>query len=96
MTLPTGSRVRLVTFQGSPAPTEPPRADEDYWRLIGTCGTVVDDRTPTWSQAPRCLVQFDDPPSRHGLACHNPVPDALWIALSDLEAAGPAPNRRRT
>lgn len=82
-------RVVLKSFKG--AHTSPPetRPEDRYWRLIGYAGTVLseDDASEIGRHArgPRVLVQFDESVTALGLACHNPVPNSLWIFVSDLQ-----------
>lgn len=78
-----GSRVRLRSFDGTcdtPADTVP---SEDYWRLIGTTGTVRNRQSSREAQ-PRVLVQFHADVASMGLDCHNPIENALWVCEGDL------------
>jgi hypothetical protein len=80
-------RVTLHLFQGTKSAPEAQRAGEDYWRLIGHSGAVVEtDDAPVGRlpSGPRVLVQFDVDPADLGLHCHNPVARALWIKGTDL------------
>jgi len=80
-------RVTLHSFQGTKSAPEEQRPGEDYWRLIGHSGAVVEtDDSPVGrlSSGPRVLVQFDVDPAALGLHCHNPLARALWIRETDL------------
>lgn len=84
-----GRKVLLATFLGSKHPPDDVRPSEDYWRLIGTNGTIVLEESQTsmarHQRGLRVLVQFPGSITDMGLACHNEVPDSLWIFVSDLE-----------
>ena len=81
-----GERVELVSFDGhlqAPENTDP---REDYWKLSGALGSVV-ELGPEEQLAffhGRVLVQFDIDVAALGLECHNPMPNSLWILKSDL------------
>lgn len=78
------TKVTLRRFNGTQLPPSDCAPQDNYWRLIGESGTVI-----TAADARhRVLVQFDVPVNERGLACHNPVPNSLYILASDLEAAG--------
>lgn len=83
-----GRKVLLATFLGSKSPPDDVRPSEDYWRLIGTNGTIVLEESQTsmtrHQRGMRVLVQFPESITDMGLACHNDIPDSLWIFVSDL------------
>jgi hypothetical protein len=86
----TGDRVTVATFRGTA--TAPPqiRDEDNYWRLIGLSGVVVDgkaiiDSVPTVLGV-RVLVQFDEDLLQIGLHAHNELPNSLWIYSEDLRA----------
>ncbi|ASE51499.1 MULTISPECIES: hypothetical protein [Stenotrophomonas] len=83
-----GRKVLLATFLGSKHPPDDVRPSEDYWRLIGTNGTIVLEESQTsmarHQRGLRVLVQFPESIRGMGLVCHNEVPDSLWIFVSDL------------
>jgi hypothetical protein len=81
-----GERVKLVSFQGLQQAPENIDTREDYWRLSGASGSVV-ELGPEEQSAffyGRVLVQFDVDVAGLGLECHNPTPNSLWILKSDL------------
>ena len=89
------ARVVLKTFLGTSRPTSAQRPRDDYWRLIGFAGMVVDDddghvggRHP---RGRRVLVRFDVDVGALGLECHNAVPNALWLFTDDLDVAPASP-----
>lgn len=85
----TGTRVTLVSFNGRhSAPADTP-SNEDYWKLIGFHGTLIDggdERAHFSSSGPdaRACVEFDRDFSVLGLEAHNRVNKSLWILYSDL------------
>lgn len=82
------TKVILRTFAGSANAPAGTANNENYWRLIGTTGIVIDDKNPDWAPllgGHRVLVLFDTNPSDSGLESHNEVPNSLWIAVTDLE-----------
>lgn len=85
-----GARVVMRTFRGLTGPAEDVRPDEDFWRLVGAAGTVVrlgaSSVTLAAGLRPHVLVRFDADVRALGLACHNSVPNALWLCVDDLAA----------
>jgi len=85
-----GARVRLETFRGTRT-SGAERPGEDYWRLIGSTGEIVDDDDAhvggRHAAGRRVLVRFDCNLGRLELECHNALPDTLWIFISDLVIA---------
>ena len=80
----TGNHVELISFNGKlNAPTSVPRED-NYWLLIGSTGTVVEEIPKVGIKKDRVLIQFDVSVDQLGLACHNEIPNSLWIKRSDL------------
>jgi hypothetical protein len=88
--LEIGNRVLLKSFNGTTVPEENTRSDENYWKLISSTGTVVQDPTQKgiyakYSKERRVLVQFDQSVKSINLECHNNVENSLWIRVEDLE-----------
>ncbi len=75
------STIILKTFNGEKKAPNNCNPQENYWKLIGKKGKVVEWKT---SQS-RALVQFDAPLRNYGLHCHNEFPNSLLIQLSDVE-----------
>lgn len=76
-----GTKVRLKTFNGdkkSPINCDP---SEDYWKLIGETGIVIEPENDSL----RVLLKFDSSVSELGLHCHNKEPNSLFILTTDLE-----------
>lgn len=78
--LAPGRRVVLQAFNGTAAGPPDCAPADDYWCLIGTAGRVL---TAANAQG-RVLVRFDEEVAARGLACHNPEPNSLLIATTDL------------
>lgn len=79
--LPPNTRVTLRSFHCTQLAPPDCAPQDNYWRLIGESGTVI----TAANAGHRVLVRFDTPISERGLACHNPVPNSLYILVSDLE-----------
>jgi hypothetical protein len=88
MKITNGKRVELRTFFGTSTPSQPTRASENYWKLIGQAGTVIaqenESSLPRHKLGSRVLVEFTACITDLGLICHNEVPDSLWILVTDL------------
>ena len=85
-----GIDVTLVSFNGTSSPDKGTKPSEDYWKLIGVPGVIVQDPNlksliKSMHGAKRVLVQFKTNIVALGLECHNPIDNALWINLNDLE-----------
>ena len=70
----------VVLMKFNDRETTPPGTEnrENYWKLIGQTGLIVD------SNKERHLVQFNCDLNSFGLENHNPVKNSLWILHSDL------------
>jgi hypothetical protein len=81
-----GERVTLRSFRGTTSAPEETRDTDNYWLLVGHSGAVVDDvsKIGRHPNGERLLVRFDQDVAAMGLACHNKVPNALWLFVSDL------------
>lgn len=75
------SRVILKTFLGKTFSEEDAGTVDDYWKLIGLKGIVID----TGGKDGRVLVDFEIDLDRYHVANHNPIKNTLWILESDLE-----------
>jgi hypothetical protein len=88
--LEIGNKVLLKSFNGTTVPDENTQPNENYWKLIDTTGTVVQDPNQEgiyakFSNERRVLVQFDKSVKSFNLDCHNNVENSLWINVKDLE-----------
>jgi len=75
------NKVRLKSFNGKLSPPRGTSDEENYWKLIGQSGEIVEPK----NERGRVLVKFDETVKSLGLACHNPVENSLYILESDLE-----------
>jgi len=74
--------VRLKSFLGTNnSPNDIDKSD-DYWKLIGQIGIVIDDKL---ADKEKVLVLFDNDLDDFQLANHNPTKNSLMIKKSDLE-----------
>jgi len=72
-------KVILNTFLGTKSSTDKVDDRENYWKLVGQRGTILERKNN------RVLVKFDCKIDQFELENHNPVKDSLWILPSDLE-----------
>jgi hypothetical protein len=72
------NKVILNTFLGTKASIEKVDARENYWKLVGQTGTILERKNN------RVLVKFDSKIDQFKLENHNLVKDSLWILSSDL------------
>jgi len=84
-----GTSVKLISFNGTLNTESDCSPSEDYWKLIGCKGQIVQDPDKKgiyspFSDKPRLLVQFEKNVRALGLECHNSVENSLWILESDL------------
>ncbi|MDP1800410.1 MAG: hypothetical protein Q8L81_03610 [Bacteroidota bacterium] len=63
-------------------PDEEVTDNENYWKLIGEKGKIIDDREINDG---RVLVLFENDLNYFGVENHNPVKNSLWIKKSDLK-----------
>lgn len=75
------TEVVLKSFLGTLTPTKKIFDDENYWKLIGQKGIVIDDETNNG----RVLVLFKNNLDDFNVINHNPIKNSLWIKKTDLE-----------
>jgi hypothetical protein len=88
----TGSRVKVATFNGGLSAPKGTAPKEDYWKLIGHVGSLIDVEEEmalftTVGPSARVCIQFDQDPVELGLQAHNRVKRSLWLLCSDLRTA---------
>ena len=76
------SRVRLKTFQGLSKSPYDVDENDNYWKLIGQFGTVIDNEL---DDIEKVLVLFDVDLEDFHLANHNPIKNSLMIKIKDLD-----------
>jgi len=80
-----GQKVELRTFNGTSKTDENCNPNENYWKLIGSIGTVINfPEELNFPYKNRLLIQFDKDVKQLNLECHNNEPNSLWILISDL------------
>jgi hypothetical protein len=77
------SQVILKSFLGTIEPEEEVADYENYWKLIGEKGTIIDDQEVNDG---RVLVLFDSNLDDYQVENHNPIKNSLWIKKTDLKS----------
>ncbi|UII20501.1 hypothetical protein [Fulvivirga ligni] len=72
--------VELIQFNGTLTSLNPQASNEDYWKLIGERGIVIEPG------GKRVLVKFECDLDSYGLENHNPIKNSLWILRQDLKS----------
>ena len=80
------SDVILKTFLGTEDSRKPINQNENYWKLIGQQGQVLE------LGEKRVPVKFNCDIDAFGLENHNPIKNSLWILPSDLDKIKTKPN----
>jgi hypothetical protein len=81
MQIEKGTQVRLKSFSGTLVAQKRINPCDNYWKLIGERGEVINDEVYNG----RVLVLFEADLDNFELANHNPVLNSLWIKPTDLE-----------
>lgn len=74
--------VKLKTFRGLVSCPENVDDRENYWKLIGLRGRIIDSQELSEG---RILVLFEQMLNDFTVENHNPVQNSSWISKSDLE-----------
>jgi hypothetical protein len=82
MRIEKGTSVRLKSFLGALVTPKGTYSYDNYWKLIGQKGKVIDDNEINEG---RILVLFEKNIDDFNLANHNPLKNSLWIKKTDLE-----------
>lgn len=82
MNIEKNTPVSLKSFLGILKPKKKVRENENYWKLIGEKGRVIDN---VENYDGRVLVLFDRDLDDFEVENHNPIKNSLWIRVSDLE-----------
>jgi len=77
-----GTKVKLKTFLGKANPTKGTNPQDNYWKIIGQRGEIIED---TLNYNDRVLVLFEKDLDQFEVANHNPIINSLWILPDDLE-----------
>jgi hypothetical protein len=67
--------VILKTFLGTKKPKKDTSERENYWKLIGEKGTIIDGHVTN----DRVLVLFESNLDDYQVENHNPTKNSLWI-----------------
>ena len=76
------SKVKLKSFLGLLKPKKKVKQNENYWKLIGEKGKIIDEEV---NSNDRILVLFNSDLDEFELENHNPIKNSLWIKKTDLE-----------
>ncbi len=82
MRIQKNTPVKLKTFLGTVNAPNDVEISENYWKLIGQSGTVIDDQL---LDKGKVLILFKRNLDELGLENHNPIKNTLRISKSDLE-----------
>jgi hypothetical protein len=74
-------KVKLKFFLGKLEPKKKVKSNENYWKLIGEKGKVIDE---VENSNGRILILFNKNLDEFELENHNPVKNSLWIKKTDL------------
>jgi hypothetical protein len=74
--------VKLKTFQGTLNPTNKIKDRENYWKLIGEKGIVIEEAD---FNPEKLLVVFEKNLDDFNIENHNPIKNSLYIDKKDLE-----------
>jgi hypothetical protein len=82
MNIEKNTTIKLKSFLGTLNPEKRINESENYWKLIGEKGKVVDERE---NYNGRVLILFDKNLDDFKVENHNPIKNSLWIKKTDLE-----------
>jgi hypothetical protein len=82
MRIERNTKVKLKSFLGSQSPKAKTHPENNYWKLIGENGIVIDEIK---NDNGRILILFENDIDNFGVANHNPIKNSLWIKVEDLE-----------
>lgn len=82
MKIEENTPIKLKLFLGTLKPKKRINENENYWKLIGEKGKVIDERENTNG---RILILFDKNLDEFKVENHNPIKNSLWIKITDLE-----------
>ncbi len=74
--------IKLKSFLGTLNPKDKVSERENYWKLIGEKGKVIN---AVENDNGRILVLFDRNLDEFKVENHNPIKNSLWIKKTDLE-----------
>ena len=74
--------IKLKTFHGTLKPTKKVKVRENYWKLIGEKGIVIEEAD---FNPEKVLVVFEKNIDDFDLENHNPIKNSLYFDKKDLE-----------
>jgi hypothetical protein len=82
MHIEKNTSIKMKSFLGTLNPKNKVPEKENYWKLIGKTGKVIDAAE---NHDGRVLVLFDSNLDELEVEKHNPIINSLWISKTDLE-----------
>jgi hypothetical protein len=85
----SGRKVKLITYKGSITAPGDCAPEENYWKLIGSEGSIILDpfkccKDDRYSDERKLLVVFDVTFEFFGLCAHQKNENSLWVPVTDL------------
>jgi hypothetical protein len=85
----SGRKVRLMTFEGLGITPGACASEENYWKLIGSEGSVILDpfkccKDDRYSNERKLLIVFDVSFESLGLCSYQKNENSLWVPVTDL------------
>ena len=85
----SGRKVRLITFKGLSTAPRGSASEGNYWKLIGSEGSVILDpfkccKDDRYSDERKLLVVFDISFESLGLCSYQKNENSLWVPVTDL------------
>ena len=90
MKIQLNQKVKIISFNGTVNPPKECEEEENYWKLIGQTGKIVQDPDQNSLYADflrdkKVLILLDNNVKSFNLHCHNNIENSLWFSLDDLE-----------
>ena len=82
MKIEKNTEIKLKSFLGTLKPEKRIKENENYWKLIGEKGKVIDEIE---NYNGRVLILFAKNLDEFEVENHNPIKNSLWIKKTDLE-----------
>lgn len=82
MKIEKNTAIKLKSFLGTLKPEKRIKENENYWKLIGEKGKVIDEIE---NYNGRVLILFAKNLDDFEVENHNPIKNSLWIKKTDLE-----------
>jgi hypothetical protein len=85
----SGRKVSLMTFEGLITAPRGCAPEGNYWKLIGSEGSVILDpfkccKDDRYSDERKLLIVFDVSFESLGLCAHQKKENSLWVPVTDL------------